>query len=443
MIEDLNMTLEYKVDSINFQSRRTIVQGYNSGVASDGSGSSVRLYAEGDQLKASFKETDKLVLTKAGEDLDFYRDGMTESSSGSGSYYGWLAEISSGSITESIKVWTLDQYPNSQSEIIELDGNVEQVLTDYTFKSFTNGTRYTKTLSAPLVQNKKYTSNILVDSSNITVSTQIEDSTPRTDSFPISNNLEGVDSFYFGVNRALSGTLPNTAFPGTIYLSTLSGSYNGANFDTVREEIRTTGTKDFIYIPDLPYNSYAFKNLDNMANFNVLDKAFSGNEESDGIDFNNPNGFSLCVKVNMEDLHDKLFFVKRLGTGVYCSLVLESSELIFTLNTQNSQNPIILSHVIQSDNHVSFTRDSILITITASVQENYVNFSMYKNNELLNSSLVPNPQFLNNASNYKIYNYLDTPTGNEKLYVSNIVSFTGVLSEDQLYYLTNIIDTNF
>lgn len=614
-LKEFSITVDGNLVFSGVQSQ-TVVQGYNSGVDSDGSGSSVRLYAEDNRLNASFKETDKLILTKAGEDLDFYRNGITKSSTSSAYYYGWRNEVLrynpdvftvvgtptitddgvasgfstskylsvsipaiistsdtfeydvrfttpvsfsgqqiiwassnsyriyqgssgdcyctfwgqsvsfrlnanttyqvkfiydgsniyakykkdtdtawsttdttaissgttqnnptitigsnrgsnvfngsidlkyfavtvsgvkvlSGSTTESTKVWTFDQYPNSQSEIIELTsgGNPAQVLTDYTFKSFTNGTRYTKTLSAPLVQSKKYTSNILADSSNITISTQIEDSTPRMDSFPISNNLEGVDSFYFGVSKALSGTLPNTAFPGTIYLSAIGGSYNGTSFDTVSEEVRTTGTKDFIYIPELPYNSYAFKNLDNMANFNVLDKAFSGNEESDSIDFNNPNGFSLCFKVSIADLHDKLFFVKRFGAVVYCSFALKNNELIFTLNTRNSQNPVVLSYVIQPDNHTSFTKNDVLITITASVQEDYVNFSMYKNNELLNSSLVQSPQFLDNASNYKLYNYSeDTPTGDEKLYVSNIVSFTGVLSEDQLYYLTNIMDTNF
>ena len=615
-LKEFSITVDGNLVFSGVQSQ-TVVQGYNSGVDSDGSRSSVRLYAEGNRLNASFKETDKLVLTKAGEDLDFYRNGVTKSSTSSAYYYGWRNEVLrynpdvfivegstptisadgiasgfstskylsvnipaiistsdtfeydvrfttpvsfsgqqiiwassnsyriyqgssgacyctfwgqsvsfqmnanttyqvkfiydgsniyakykkdtdtawsatnttaissgttqnnptitigsnsgsnvfngsidlkyfvvtvsgikvfSGSTTESTNVWTLDQYPNSQSEIIELNsnGNLAQVLTDYTFKSFTNGTKYTKTLSAPLVQNKKYTSNILADSSNVTVSTQIEDSTPYIDSFPISNNLEGVDSFYFGVNKALSGTLPNTAFSGTIYLSAISGSYNGTSFDTVSEEVRTTSTKDFIYIPDLPYNSYAFKNLDNMASFNVLDKAFSGNEESDGIDFNNPNGFSLCFKVSITDLHDKLFFVKRFGAVVYCSFALKNNELIFTLNMKNSENPVTLGYVIQPDNHTSFTKNDVLITITASVQESYVNFSMYKNNELLNSSLVQSPQFLDNASNYKLYNYSeDTPTGDEKLYVSNIVSFTGVLSENQLYYLTNIMDTNF
>jgi hypothetical protein len=65
---------------------------------------------------------------------------------------------------------------------------------------------------------------------------------------------------------------------------------------------------------------------------------------------------------------------------------------------------------------------------------------MYKNNELIAESNFGISGF-KEASNYYLANY--TSQEPELIYVSDLLVIKGAITKDELYYITNLTDTNY
>ena len=66
---------------------------------------------------------------------------------------------------------------------------------------------------------------------------------------------------------------------------------------------------------------------------------------------------------------------------------------------------------------------------------------MYRNNQLIAIDLTP-PQNLPMYSRGHLTNYTQAVTNTDR-YVKDIIGITGLITSSELYYITNLTDTNY
>ena len=214
-------------------------------------------------------------------------------------------------------------------------------------------------------------------------------------------------------------------------------------------------------IPDLPQSNYRVTDICNEEyNIDVFENTFQGNK--DLIDFHDRDGFTLCVKVDISDAEPRIllaktdlignpyFILSYLGRTLYFSLYMEDE--IFTLSKKIEydemslyiQEPILLTIVLKSDLTFSLYRNNDLIDEIEGIFGTFKNASPYfLTNTVQDSVLESICEDLPDLGELTLEEYMTLVKNNQGRYVQNIIAIKGSLKKDDLYYITNLTDTNY
>lgn len=225
---------------------------------------------------------------------------------------------------------------------------------------------------------------------------------------------------------------------------------------------RNTELSQYYRIPDLFQSTYQVTDLcheDN--NISILENSFQGNK--DLINFHNRDGFTLNIKVNLKDAEPKILLAKTNMLGdPYFVLSFLNQTLKFTIYLENGETVSLLKE-IPRDDLASFIREPVLISVILDYDQN---FSLYRNNELLDiyeglsgpykdysqysltNSITDNllTELCREVTDYGDFTfdeYVTKVKENQGRYVQNIVGITGTLNSNDLYYINNLMDTNY
>jgi hypothetical protein len=264
----------------------------------------------------------------------------------------------------------------------------------------------------------------------------------------LSSRINIPSTTYVGLST--TQTLP---FVGTINL--LDWEMNqGINSWKFSKNVVLNDTELIQYyrVPNLSKNQYYVKDLCNEERIiRILDNRLEGNK--DIIDFNDPKGLTLCMKVDLKDAEPKVLLYKsNLAGNIYFSLTFLSQTLEFSLMT--SEGTVILSKELEITEYPAYVNEPICITITMRPQFNgYGYLRMYKNNEPITDEVYAQVNQLIDPSTLILSNFIqnmptyvsgdDIKTIEAGRYVEDIVVLKGVISEKNLKYLNNLFDTNY
>lgn len=218
------------------------------------------------------------------------------------------------------------------------------------------------------------------------------------------------------------------------------------NYNTLRNFITSGTITDFYAFSTYPYSKYCSRNLSGLNNSEIhfLEGSITG--EQDNIDFSLPNGFSLCVNLNLYNTENKILLTKIKSTmrsgQTYFSLELKDLGLIFKLFMKDN-SVITLNKFFTLAELNDILRGNYLVTITCektSAGNPYL--KMYGNSKLLATAEGSTNNFNTNLVQYYIANYLSGSSLAEKNYVNDIVSFNKTLSIGEIAFISTILGTN-
>ena len=279
--------------------------------------------------------------------------------------------------------------------------------------------------------------------------------------------MSSVTNLYLGVEATYNQSLEENEFTnpfssGTIYLmncNILSNIYNWTNIEVIN--LRNTNLLQYYRIPDLYKSYYIVSDINNQDyQLTTLENELRGNQ--DIIDFSNNDGFSLNIKVFLKNESPKVLLAKTdLENNPYFILTYFNRILSFTLYTEDNQ--FTLQKKVEINEAASYHKEPITLSITLDKSRN---LKLYKNNELI-SQFDGIPGTFKNASSTFLTNFIqesvlreicNTPTilenltleefitnvnNNQGRYIQNIIATQGVISSDDLYYINNLMDTNY
>ena len=280
------------------------------------------------------------------------------------------------------------------------------------------------------------------------------------------NRMSNINYMYIGVESTYNSELEeneisNPLSSGIVYLMNweTNSDENWNTLDTITYQNKNL--LQYYRIPDLYEESYRTRDINNPDCFiDILEDTETGNK--DLIDFSHEEGFSLCMKINLKNSSDpKVILAKTdLINNPYFTLTYFNKNLAFSLYMEELM--FTVQKTIPDEELSEYQADSVLITI---VLDKNKNLKLYKNNELIDSFSGIFGTF-KEASSYFLTNHLqddvltsiceniyvpDTTTeeyveliqSNIGKYTENIIAIQGVLNEDDLYYINNLMDTNY
>lgn len=222
----------------------------------------------------------------------------------------------------------------------------------------------------------------------------------------------------------------------------------------------------YFHLPNYSKLSYMLQDICNPEyTINVTDNFIAGNK--DLIDFKNNDRFSLCLKVNLKDVNfnlkssevdpraretesriilaklneynEPLFKLELTKNPILDESGKESFNFILAFTLLTGSSPIILTPLnpITLEGFSEYTESPILLTILKTTQ----GISMYRNNQLIATDFTP-PQNLPIYGRGHLTNYTMTVTDTGR-YVKDIIGISGLITSSELYYITNLTDTNY
>lgn len=324
----------------------------------------------------------------------------------------------------------------------------------------------------PIYLNQKYYIKINCETYNNLYNYRVFLSTDRTTYSEIysiisENRMSDINSVYMGVESTYNpetgeSIISNPLTSGILYLMDWEITSNEENWNTL--ETITKQDKNLLQyyrIPELNKESYKTRDINNPDCFiDILEDTETGNK--DFIDFSHEDGFSLCVKVNLKNSSSpKVILAKTdLINNPYFTLTYFNKSLAFSLYMEELM--FTVQKTIPDEELSEYQADSILITI---VLDKNKNLKLYKNNELIDSFNGVFGTF-KESSSYFLTNYLQDEVltsicenmyipdftteeyvelikNNTGKYTENIIAIQGVIDEDDLYYINNLMDTNY
>ena len=230
----------------------------------------------------------------------------------------------------------------------------------------------------------------------------------------------------------------------------LEWSFTQADNDWVTyEDIFMQDTKllQYYHFPVISKNSYVIHDINNPEYLiDVLDGTFTGNK--DFIDLNRAKGLSLCLKVNLINDDSKLILAKVGSEGeilISIEFIKEVSEadpkqiyhyFKFTFLT-NEGSQVFTSSLMNPSVTGEYTKNPFLLSIVMTESKEIF---VYTNNKLILSEQLS--LSLPNYNGSYMTNIL-TGAPNIGKYIKDIIVVEGPITTEQLYYLTNLTDTNF
>ena len=279
----------------------------------------------------------------------------------------------------------------------------------------------------------------------------------------IGNTINNVSNMTMGARyNALTREYINQ-FLGTLHLDIFDINFyyfDAEGFEKIHRQYIFTraldgklypSLRDYFYVPNYSFNYMKVQDFytdDPDYRLEILDNKIIGLK--DNIKLKDENGFTLALKVFLHDLTSKTI----IGKGN-----LDTGSFYFTFELLDKENPTDLAKIKFSYYVEEGTKISVIKEIQNEEIGSYIDYpvtffitctgdssptlQMYKNNTLILSQTLESNSVLN-PSLYPIVNRVDinedVPT--EKI-LYDIISFSGVLSPPDIYYVNNLLDTNF
>lgn len=283
--------------------------------------------------------------------------------------------------------------------------------------------------------------------------------------------IDYVNSIYIGVECSYHSnedaieelTISNPFTEGSIDLM----DWNIIQEDNNWEPYEIAVVKDaellqYFHIPDYSKLSYTIEDICNPEyTLSIMDDSMLGN--GDLINFKSNDSFSLCLKVDLKNLNFALKQeeenYRQVESRVILAKLNEYNEALFKL--EFIKNPIIVEEKDSFDFSIVFTlmagNDSIVLApknnitlegvseytespILITILKTSGGLWMYRNNELIATATTTLDSLPVYARGY-LANYI-TGEGTGR-YVRDIIGMSGVITSNELYYITNLTDTNY
>ena len=214
------------------------------------------------------------------------------------------------------------------------------------------------------------------------------------------------------------------------------------SFSTPHTYITGKAVKDFYHIPDYMHSYFKANNLA-FDNRNSVLEVFEGfiKGREDRIDFSRENGFTLCVKAHLQDTSNKIILAKGdLETeNFYFILKQENGYLVFEYYL--GDGVFTLKKEIKTEDVERFITHPVTFSIICTGSASPA-FKIYRNNEFLVKGQSSHQTSLV-ATDYYLTNLLSTEVEVDKEVLQDVISISGPLEESDLYYINNLLDTNF
>lgn len=273
---------------------------------------------------------------------------------------------------------------------------------------------------------------------------------------PVRGFSIGAQSSYNSNTKNYSISNP---FKGTFYVNTLKLISNSETWTPTTETvINPTQLLQYYHVPDLNKSRYVLQDLCNpeIYNLTVLETSITGN--GDIIDFSNPEGFSLCMNVDLVDRKPKVLLAKtNLTDKPYLLLAFFDSTIYFYLFTKTKT--IVLSKIVSDEEIASYLSGPLLLTVAlqgnkmvlykgtevlASFQGMFGTFRNAKYASLTNfiqTSALKNICSNLNLSDISLDEYVAEIEDNKGRYIKNILAVEGFLTEEELYYINILMNS--
>ena len=262
----------------------------------------------------------------------------------------------------------------------------------------------------------------------------------KVNEYPSTIQIGSVATGYLGVMS--SENIITSPFTGEIDLANLIFVSNSLDYSPSTLIESTTEIKDFYSFINYPASYFRVRNLGNLANSDITYYEGSITGLNDSVDFGNPAGFSLVLKLNLKDGKDKIILLKKNlnNDDTYLSLTFENFVLTFTLYLNDSI--ITLKKVYTERTFRELTNLPATLTILCDKTRPNPVYSLYINNNRVDSVEGYSRDYLA-ASAFKLTNYEESMSEADENYVENLLSFSGVLSEENIHYICTLLGTSF
>lgn len=278
-----------------------------------------------------------------------------------------------------------------------------------------------------------------------------------------------VTQIYMGAQPSYINNVENpeitSPFSGTLHLKGVSVTQENYLWTPVKEVItHVPQLIQYYHIPKLNRSQYTTKDFcDFEHTLTILEGTFTGN--NDLINFSNPDGFTLSLKVDLVDSEPKILLAKTDSVSTpYLTLTFINNTLDFILYGINN-NTYKFSKELALDEIGAFVGNPILLTIIYKPSNSNPTISIYRNNDkflegdaylgtLIDPSAAPLTNYLPESTlqelcadkgteEVPVDELIQRIQDNVNLYVSGLIAVSGAISEEELYYITNLTDTNF
>ena len=268
--------------------------------------------------------------------------------------------------------------------------------------------------------------------------------------FASTKPLNAVSKTLFGVGY--TGSTTQHPFLGTIDLPSTSivtsmysnGTVLTSTYDFLSEITFNKSLLDYFHLPIYAHSYFLVNNLgfDGSSYLEEYEGAFKG--FNDRVYFDNPKGFTLCAKVHLFDENNKILLAKGNVESDEYYFILEQRDSSLLLSLYLDDATVVLKKNFTVQNIRGFIEHPINITITCDGNQYAPTFKMYKNNELLDTYVLPTNSTKNVSDMYLMNHETFTEDDNLEVHtVYDIICFEGELTPNEIYYINNILDTNF
>ena len=268
--------------------------------------------------------------------------------------------------------------------------------------------------------------------------------------FASTKPLNTVSKTLFGVGY--TGTATQYPFLGTLDLYNTNmvtsmysnGTVLTSTYDFLSETTFNTSLLDYFHLPVYAHSYFLVNNLgfDGSSYLEEYEGAFKG--FNDRVYFDNPKGFTLCAKVHLFDENNKVLLAKGSVESDEYYFVLEQKDNSLLFNLYLDDATVTLKKGFTVQNIRGFIEHPINITVTCDGNQYAPTFRMYKNNELLDTYVLPTNSTKNVSDMYLMNHETFTEDDNLEVHtVYDIICFEGELTSNEIYYINNVLDTNF
>lgn len=358
-------------------------------------------------------------------------------------YYSWSSD------SNEYTFYTTEMHPTTSSTLYSPEG---EALEGRTIEQVFSGT----ILDTDLFEVKAdtdYTVLLSFDGHSYKASYAIGDKEPtQVLNFISTQRIGRISNVIFGAEY--TPTEYTNCFTGTFSLADFElNFYNYDNHGKLLEHEQYIFTSiftdlgyeitDYYHIPTYNHSYFLVNNLCSLmpnSYLEILENYLKGRH--DHINFNQENGYSLSMKVDLLDIQDKVLLAKGdLETeNFYFVFKEENGTLIFEYYTGSYMTS--LSYEIPEERFSEFLKYPSTYTFMITGEASPT-ISLYKDNELLDSKQVGNKTALN-ASEYYLTNKLTLSADEyESRIVRDIIGIDHALTSEQLYYLNTLLNTNF